>query len=169
MQCAPNARHLRVQRRVANVHPVVFVPVAGVAVAGNGTSVYNTAEVDAVLRVVQRLQRAAVPGSIGVVTFYRAQYGKLQAALQRAGLGPAGVALRTVDSVQGLEYDYVVVSTVRTQPTAFLMDAQRVNVAISRARRGVVVVGHRGMLSTARLWKKIVPRARAMQAVEICA
>ena len=161
VQSAPGAAPLG----VANVHPVVLVDVHGATVAGAGGSVYNTAEVDAVRHIVQRLQRAAAPGTIGVITFYRAQHSRLHTALQ----GQPGVALQTVDSVQGLEYDYVILYTVRTSATAFLQDAQRVNVAISRARRALVIVGHRGMLRKARLWKKIVPHARAMTPAQICA
>ena len=50
----------------------------------------------------------------------------------------------TVDSCQGIEFDYVVLSTVRANKgnkIGFVANKQRINVAISRSRYGLVVVG----------------------------
>ena len=51
----------------------------------------------------------------------------------------------TVDSSQGQEADLVIISMVRCNPTGrvgFTNDARRLNVAIARARAGVVIIGH---------------------------
>ena len=50
----------------------------------------------------------------------------------------------TVDSSQGSEFDYVVLSTVRSnkdKKIGFVANKQRINVAISRSLYGLVVVG----------------------------
>ena len=50
----------------------------------------------------------------------------------------------TVDSCQGSEFDYVVLSTVRAnkkRKLGFVSNEQRINVAISRSRFGLIVVG----------------------------
>lgn len=49
----------------------------------------------------------------------------------------------TVDSCQGDEADVVIVGCVRTTSTGFVSDARRMNVALTRARQQLVVVGCR--------------------------
>jgi superfamily I DNA and/or RNA helicase len=55
----------------------------------------------------------------------------------------------TVDSYQGCEKDVIIVTTAATRPSAFTRDTHRVNVAVTRARRHLVVVGHGGALVAA--------------------
>ena len=55
----------------------------------------------------------------------------------------------TVDSYQGCEKDLIIITTAATRPSAFTRDAHRVNVAVTRARRHLVVVGHGGALVAA--------------------
>lgn len=54
------------------------------------------------------------------------------------------VRVGTVDSFQGQETDLVLFSSVRSnlmRELGFLRDARRLNVAITRARRGLIIVG----------------------------
>lgn len=51
------------------------------------------------------------------------------------------VKIDTVDGFQGKEKDLIVISLTRTEDIGFLTSAQRINVALSRARRGLIVVG----------------------------
>ncbi|KAJ1453685.1 AAA domain-containing protein, partial [Pelagophyceae sp. CCMP2097] len=76
---------------------------------------------------------------IGVVTPYRAQREWL-ASLARL----PGVDVNTVDGFQGQERDVIIFTAVRTNThggIGFLSNARRLNVALTRARRKVVVVG----------------------------
>ena len=50
-------------------------------------------------------------------------------------------AVLTVDGAQGAEFDACVVSFVRTGRAGFLQDFRRLNVALTRARRRLVLVG----------------------------
>ena len=72
------------------------------------------------------------------------------------------VRVLTVDGAQGLEFDMVVLSTVCTRFSRFLDDGPRVNVAISRARFALVVVGHRRTLLQSRFLRQV-----ARDAVEV--
>ena len=47
----------------------------------------------------------------------------------------------SIDSSQGREFDIVFISMVRTKPGKFIKEYNRINVAITRAKHGLVIVG----------------------------
>lgn len=80
---------------------------------------------------------------VGVVTPYKAQERLLHAL--HAKSNQEGPEVATIDSFQGREKEVVVVSCVRANAAGtlgFLADARRMNVAITRARRGLIMLGH---------------------------
>ena len=69
------------------------------------------------------------------------------------------VQVGTVDSFQGQETDVVVFSAVRSNPMnelGFLRDSRRLCVAITRARRGLILVGDSTVLKTCRHWAALL-------------
>lgn len=75
--------------------------------------------------------------------------------LDFARLGVDTVSVSSVDGYQGREADAVVLSTVRSNPVGrlgFVTDARRLNVAITRAKRALVVVGSDATLAANPLW-----------------
>ncbi len=54
--------------------------------------------------------------------------------------------VKTVDDFQGDERDIIILSMVRTRKSPFISDFHRINVAVSRARRLLVIVGNRAAL-----------------------
>lgn len=71
------------------------------------------------------------------------------------------VTVQTVDACQGSEFEYVVLSTVRSNRKqgqagiGFVASKQRINVAISRAQRKLVVVGDRRTMQRDPDWEEI--------------
>jgi len=64
----------------------------------------------------------------------------------------------TVDSFQGQETDLAIFSCVRSnlmKELGFLRDARRLNVAITRAKRGLIVVGDPKPLRTCKHWSAL--------------
>ncbi|KAK9745931.1 AAA domain [Popillia japonica] len=51
------------------------------------------------------------------------------------------ITVNTVDSFQGLEKDIIILSCVRYTPNSFLSDEQRLNVALTRAKHALYIVG----------------------------
>lgn len=102
----------------------------------------NTLEARLVALHVEALVAAGVREcDIAVLTPYNAQVA-LIAGLVRPRYG--GVEVNSVDSFQGREKEAVVISLVRSnekRETGFLKDVRRINVAVTRARRHLCVVG----------------------------
>lgn len=120
----------------------------------DGTTRHNEREVEVVRRVLTDLlgsvpgEPGAAPLDVGVTSVYAAQVRKLRSTIDRAQFsGEAHDRLRvsTVDRFQGMERDIMVVSLVLNgpghKPGGFLRTPERVNVAMSRARRLLVIVG----------------------------
>jgi regulator of nonsense transcripts 1 len=63
----------------------------------------------------------------------------------------------TIDGAQGREYDVVFISMVRTNGGSFIDDHRRINVALTRARHGLVIVGDATTLaSSSSDWKVLL-------------
>jgi superfamily I DNA and/or RNA helicase len=114
--------------------PVVFVPVE-TDVEGRS----NAAEARVVVDLVHSFLRnqGVSSASIGVVSPFRAQV-----VLLRQMLNGANVTVDTVERFQGGERDIMILSFVRSRGTGFVFDDRRLNVAITRARRKLVLVAH---------------------------
>ncbi len=133
-------------------------------IAGSGTSYINRSEASAVERLVTNFLRAGVePGQIGVITPYEGQRAYVIQHMARHGSLPsaqyAQVEVASVDSFQGREKDYTILSCVRSnehQGIGFLNDPRRLNVALTRARYGMVVVGNPKVLAKQLLWNNLL-------------
>lgn len=121
----------------------------------------NPAEARLVVDIVQRLLSLNIPGSdIGVISLYKSQAEAIQASLDEltkvSGLKGGSVQISTVDAFQGSEKDVIIVSTVRTESVGFIDNRQRVNVALSRSKRHLFLVGNSKLLTSNRLWDQII-------------
>jgi ATP-dependent RNA/DNA helicase IGHMBP2 len=105
-----------------------------------GESRLNPDEAAIVCTRVEALLRAGIlPEQIAVIAPYSAQV-----RLLRERLPIPGLEVDSVDGFQGREKEAVLVSLVRSNPEAqigFLADVRRMNVALTRARRKLLVVG----------------------------
>jgi superfamily I DNA and/or RNA helicase len=92
---------------------------------------------------------------IGIISFYEDQRRRLRDAIQSDPvLKDIRIRLRTVDKFQGMEKDIIIVSTVRSikkgdaegqsyhGSIGFAREFRRINVAFSRARRMLIIVGN---------------------------
>jgi DNA replication ATP-dependent helicase Dna2 len=121
-------------RSPADGRPVEFIPVES---SHDGRS--NPDEAKVVVDLVRSLIRTegVAPETIGVVSPFRAQV-----VLLRQMLGDTHVTVDTVERFQGGERDIMILSFVRSRGTGFVFDDRRLNVAITRARRKLVLVAH---------------------------
>ena len=133
------------------------------AEAKDGTGYSNRVEAENVVKLVQWLRNKCPKASIGVITFYRAQVNMIKSLLDRAGKTQNGssndedeesfLKVATVDSFQGSERDIIILSLVRSNRggrIGFLRDARRLNVAITRAKHALIMLGNARCLRAAR-------------------
>ena len=144
--------------------PMAFVPVEGVEDTDEeGKSRFNRDEAGKVLTVVNDLLAAGdlKPDAIGVISPYNGQVRELTRLFEQAGgreVGQpySGLEIKSVDGYQGREKDVIVFSTVRANErgeVGFLSDYRRLNVAITRAKRGLIVLGHPTTLRHDPTWR----------------
>jgi hypothetical protein len=111
---------------------------------GPGGALRNEAEVRVAAQVVRLLdERAPRELSMAVIAMYAEQVERLRQALGRRRFKRT-VKIDTVDSFEGREEDIVVISLVRSNGRGrigFLRVPNRLNVAISRAKRLVACIG----------------------------
>ncbi|CAE8710201.1 unnamed protein product [Polarella glacialis] len=97
--------------------------------------------------------------TIKVVCLYKPQAGLIQKVCgDTFGAQRRNVEFVTVDACQGTEAPHVVLSTVRSQPgrIGFASNPRRLNVAISRAKETLTVVGCSEALACDVNWRKVL-------------
>ena len=139
--------HPAVAERAVDAAPLELVDTAGRGFEEGSPegsdSRHNEGEAALCVAEVERVLALGVPPSgVAVISPYDAQVQRLRELL--AGHLEAGLEVDTVDGFQGREKDAVVVSLVRSNEdgeVGFLSDVRRMNVALTRARSKLVVIG----------------------------
>ena len=120
-----------------------------------GLSKRNVKEAELILKKAEQLIEAGVkPDEIAIIAPYAAQV-----RLLRRKSTYNAIEVGTVDGFQGREKECVLISTVRSNPEGeigFLGDARRMNVAITRARRKLIVVGDSATLGNNPFFKSLL-------------
>jgi len=154
------------QRLLGNSLPLEFVDTAGCGFeeqAGEeGESRCNPEEVGILRKHFDQLkQDQSGTWSVAVISPYRAQV----ELLQREFSGAEGVAVNTIDSFQGQERDVVYLSLVRSNDKGeigFLRDYRRMNVAMTRARMKLVIIGDSATLGNDRFFAEFLEYAESI-------
>lgn len=144
--------------------PVLFLDTAGKgfeeAVAEGSESRFNEGEAALVVARARELLAAGLPArELAVIAPYSAQ-----AALLRERLAEPEVEVDTVDAFQGREKDAVLVSLTRSNAEGqlgFLNDLRRMNVALTRARRHLFVVGDSATLGGHPFYTRFIESVQA--------
>ena len=98
---------------------------------------------------------------VGIISPYRAQVQYLRRlVMKREGLKPLrrSISVNTVDGFQGQERDVILISLVRSNSSGeigFLRDLRRMNVAITRARMKLIILGDVPTLTRHPFYRKL--------------
>lgn len=122
-----------------------------------GTSSYNTYEIRIIKSLVQKIDACLSSSnsqdkpSVGIISFYASQNDKLRntiSTMKKNLKALDKIDVNTVDKFQGQERDIIIVSMVRSVEekriplhNSFFKAYERINVAFSRARKLLIVVG----------------------------
>lgn len=120
---------------------------------GSNSRITNPVESTLTSQLLTALIRSGVPPkSMGVITFYRSQLALIRNDVKATAGNAAAtdVEMHTADKYQGRDKEVILLSCVRSNPTRnvgeLLKDWRRVNVAITRARSKLVIIGSKSTL-----------------------
>jgi ATP-dependent RNA/DNA helicase IGHMBP2 len=138
--------------------PVEFIDTAGAGYdeeqEPDGESRLNPQEGELVIRKLNSLLEAGLaPHLVAVITPYAAQARWLRERVKAPGL-----EIDSVDGFQGREKEAILMSLVRSNATGeigFLTDVRRMNVALTRARRKLLVIGDSATLSSDPFYRRL--------------
>ena len=139
--------------------PLEFIDTAGAEydeeLEVDGESKRNPKEASLVVQLVGELIEAEVePSQIAIIAPYAAQV-----RLLRERLDIRDLEIDTVDGFQGREKEVVILTMVRSNQRGeigFLSDTRRTNVAITRARRKLIVIGDSSTLGTHKFYASML-------------
>ncbi|XP_060082145.1 helicase with zinc finger domain 2-like [Ylistrum balloti] len=160
-------------------YPYIFLHVEGeeeyLSVSteeGNENSCRNQMEVEKVVYIFNQMVKSerVPPDDINIMSQYRAQCNTIKKSLEKSRI--LNFNVNTVVSSQGGEWDYVIFSTTRSLPDfkiepkptlgwqiknlGFISDEHQINVALSRARKGLVIIGNKNLLKVNKVWGKLL-------------
>lgn len=100
----------------------------------------NYNEIEFIYKLVQHLKKkmSVSAYSYGVITPYAKQRDEI---IKKFSKEKEKICIDTIDSVQGVERDIVIYSNTRTNGIGFLENPQRLNVALTRAKKCLIVIG----------------------------
>jgi superfamily I DNA and/or RNA helicase len=145
--------------------PVTFVDTAGAGFdeAWNDMleSRENKGEAELAVKLLYELLGSGLkPKDVAILTPYTAQAKMLKTMVREPGL-----EIGSVDGFQGREKEAIILSLVRSSEAGqigFLSDMRRLNVAITRARRCLIVVGDSATIGRHPVYARFVSHADAL-------
>ncbi len=139
--------------------PIHFIDTAGASYdeeqEPDGDSKLNPLEAELVIKKVHELLECGLAAEqIAVISPYSAQV-----KLLREKLRHMDIEIDSVDGFQGREKEAVIVSLVRSNrdgEVGFLADTRRMNVALTRARRKLIVIGDSATITSHGFYQRMV-------------
>lgn len=143
--------------------PIIFINVEGKdKISTSGTSYINEKECFTLLRIIQnKFPKEEIKNSC-VITPYLGQKELVEINCLYNNIN---IEVSSVDSFQGQERNFIIINTVRNNANneiGFLKDVKRLNVCISRAKYGLIIIGNANCLYNAKIenkysiWKKYI-------------
>jgi superfamily I DNA and/or RNA helicase len=139
--------------------PLLWIDTAGAGyeeqLEPDGQSKLNSGEANVIVELVRQLTEAGIEGEeIAIIAPYAAQV-----RLLRSRLDLEGLEIDTVDGFQGREKEVVLLTMVRSNPEGiigFLADRRRSNVAMTRAKRKLIIVGDSATLCAHEFYAEVL-------------
>lgn len=140
--------------------PLIFVDTSKIDKNGekqlkDSKSIINLAEAETTLEIVNFYQKLGISDKdIGIISPYADQVNLLK--------NKTNLEVKTVDGFQGREKEIIIISTVRSNDKGkigFLTDLRRLNVALTRAKRKLIIIGNKETLKTNPTYERLIKHA----------
>jgi len=123
----------------------------------NGSRVTNPTEATLTTQLVESLLTVGIPPTdIGVITPYRSQLALIKQSLRHR----SGIEMHTADKFQGRDKEVMILSLVHSNEFQvvgeLLKDWRRINVALTRARTKLLIIGSKSTLTGNDLLKEMI-------------
>lgn len=108
-----------------------------------------------------------INGKVGIISPYKQQVTLLKNFFRQmlGNIGLESIDFNTIDGFQGQEKDIIILSCVRADPAAngvgFLSDIRRMNVAITRAKSSLWILGNEQSLVSSPVWARLIEDAKS--------
>jgi len=142
--------------------PVVFFDTCGKFMEkkkNSSPSRYNPKEAEFVVALVEKLLSAgAKEEHIGIITPYKDHEEYIKRIIENEK-EMENVEVKSVDGFQGREKEIIILSLVRAnekEEIGFLNDIRRLNVAITRAKRKLIIIGDAKTLSINKTYQNLI-------------
>uniref|UniRef100_A0A1Q3G116 FHA domain-containing protein n=1 Tax=Culex tarsalis TaxID=7177 RepID=A0A1Q3G116_CULTA len=120
--------------------------------------IYNHEEIEFVLKLLTEIMQCCHRHTtIAIITPYTRHKREIEKFLAAKKI--TQVSVLSIDSVQGQEYDVVIISLARSVGTGFLGSPQRLNVALTRARKCLILCGNFADLKDNNVWSSLLEDA----------
>ncbi|MBK6818160.1 MAG: hypothetical protein IPG85_00540 [Bacteroidetes bacterium] len=137
------------------MNPYYFFDTAGTGYAEergpNGVSLLNNGEIEMAIKIIETAQL-----NLALTAFISPYAGQVMLAKEML---PDNVRISTIDSFQGQEQENILISLVRSNEDnhiGFLSDYRRMNVAITRAKEQLFIIGDSATLGNDKFYKSLL-------------
>jgi predicted DNA helicase len=116
-------------------------------------SYYNSHECTIAKHIVEIYSKVYSPSSLGIITPYDAQVKELKKVIS------SEIKVSSIDGFQGGEREIIIISFVRSnlkESIGFLKDSRRLNVALTRARKKLILIGDSKTLSSSEEYTELL-------------
>lgn len=143
--------------------PIVFIDTSGCGfdetVNMRSLSKFNEGEYFVLREHFLQNQDNFHDASIGIISPYSEQVKYLKAKVEEdEDLKAFDIVINSIDGFQGQEKDVIYISLVRSNDRGeigFLSDERRLNVAMTRAKKKLIIIGDMSTLSTSKLFDRL--------------
>ncbi|XP_018106898.1 protein ZGRF1 isoform X2 [Xenopus laevis] len=145
-----------------------FYNVNGTEQVEGNNSFYNMEEANFTVKLIQSLIASGIEGSmIGVITLYKSQmykiFNSLASNTHYDSTDIKAVQVSTVDAFQGAEKEIIILSCVRTRQVGFIDSEKRMNVALTRGKRHLLIIANLACLRKNKLWEHVIHHCERQQ------
>ncbi|MCS3921548.1 putative DNA helicase [Methanococcus voltae PS] len=138
-----------------NDNPLVLINTEGNEKRDDFKSYYNKSELKIIDKIINKYLENSIP--ISIISPYDSQVKKIKEIVSEHETSEnesieqkniPKIKVKSIDGYQGREDEIIVVSFVRSEKIGFLSDLRRLNVALTRAKRKLILIGNFNFLTS---------------------